>query len=70
MNDQRPRPRAFRLDDAHVVIEPQAEAIPAHTREVPLDEGERQIEIAQQSGMLARWRPSLGTLFWSSLSNT
>jgi putative membrane protein len=67
MNDQRPRPRAFRLDDAQVIREPQADAIPTHAREVPLDEGEREIEIAQQSGMLAHWRPSLGALFWSGV---
>jgi putative membrane protein len=67
MSDQRPRPRAFRLDDAQVVIEPQAESIPALTREAPLDESEREIEIAQQSGMLSRSRPSLGALFWSAV---
>jgi putative membrane protein len=67
MSDQRPRPRAFRLDDAQVVIEPQAESIPALTHEAPLDESEREIEIAQQSGMLSRSRPSLGALFWSAV---
>lgn len=67
MSEIRPRPRAFRLDDAQIVIEPQAEAIPAEVVEVPLDEGEREIETAQQSGMLARWRPGLGALFWSGL---
>jgi len=67
MSEPRPRPRAFRLDDSQVVIEPQAEAIPADANEAPLDEAEREIEIAQQSGMLARWRPSLGALFWSGL---
>ena len=67
MSEPRPRPRAFRLDDSEVVIEPQSEPIPALTHEVTLDEGEREIEIAQQRGMLARWRPSLGALFWSGL---
>jgi putative membrane protein len=67
MSDQRPRPRAFRLDDAQVIIEPEAAPIPTRTREVSLDEGEREIEIAQQSGMLARWRPKLGTLFLSGV---
>jgi putative membrane protein len=67
MTDPRPRPRAFRLDDAQVVIEPQAEPIPTLTRETPIDENEREIEIAQRSGMLARWRPSFGALFWSAL---
>jgi putative membrane protein len=67
MSDQRPRPRAFRLDDAKVVIESQAVPIPALTHEEPLDETEREIEIAQQSGMLSRSRPSLGALFWSAI---
>ena len=67
MNDPRPRPRAFRLDDAQIVIEPQAEPIPVETRAAKLDADEREIEIAQQSGVLARWRPSLGGLFWSGL---
>ncbi len=67
MNDPRPRPRAFRLDDAQVVIEPQAEPIPAETHAPALDPDEREIEIAQQKGMLARWRPGLGALFWSGL---
>jgi putative membrane protein len=67
MNDPRPRPRAFRLDDAQVVIEPQAEPIPIETRAPALDADEREIEIAQQKGILARWRPGLGALFWSGL---
>ena len=67
MNDSRPRPRAFRLDDSQVVIELQAETIPVETRAVALDAAEQEIEIAQQRGMLARWRPSLGALFWSGL---
>src|SRR5450755_2213518 len=67
MSDPRPRPRAFRLDDTEVVIEPRVGPIPTLAREIVLDEDEREIEIAQQSGMLARWRPSLGALFWSGL---
>jgi putative membrane protein len=67
MTDPRPRPRAFRLDDTQVVIEPQTEPIPTLTREAPIDENEREIELAQQNGMLARWRPSFGALFWSAL---
>jgi putative membrane protein len=67
MSDPRPRPRAFRLDDTEVVIEPRAEPIPTLAHEIALDEDEREIEIAQQKGMLARWRPSLGALFWSGL---
>jgi putative membrane protein len=67
MSDPRPRPRAFRLDDAQVVIEPEFEPIPADPHAAPLDEDEREIEIAQQQGMLTRWRPSLGALFWSGL---
>src|ERR1700761_3622607 len=67
MSELRPRPRAFRLDDSEVVIEPQHEPIPASPPPVVLDEEEREIEIAQQSGVLARWRPSLAALFWSGL---
>ena len=67
MSDPRPRPRAFRLDDTEVVIEPRVGPIPTLAREIVLDEDEREIEIAQQKGMLARWRPSLGSLFWSGL---
>ena len=79
--DNRPRPRAFRLDDARVaivdpatptkiasvLIEPQAALIPDRTREAPIEESEREIEEAQRAGMLARWRPKLSTLFWSGL---
>jgi putative membrane protein len=67
MNEPRPRPRAFRLDDAQAIIEPQFEEIPAAAHEIKLGEGEREIEIAQQRGMLARWRPSLGAVLWASL---
>src|ERR1700722_2538463 len=67
MSDPRPRPRAFRLDDTEVVMEPRVGPIPTLAREIALDEDEREIEIAQQKGMLARWRPSLGALFWSGL---
>jgi putative membrane protein len=67
MSERRPRPRAFRLDDAQIVIEPEAQPIPAFTPDPGIDEGEREIEIAQRSGMLARWRPSLTGLFWSGL---
>jgi putative membrane protein len=79
--DNRPRPRAFRLDDARVaiadpnaparaadvLIEPQTGAIPDHSREPPIEESEKEIEEAQRLGMLARWRPKLSTLFWSGL---
>jgi putative membrane protein len=79
--DNRPRPRAFRLDDsrvaivdpaaptkiASVLIEPQAAPIPDRTRVPPIEESEREIEEAQRAGMLARWRPKLSTLFWSGL---
>ncbi len=67
MSEPRPRPRAFRLDDSEVVIEPQFEPIPSGVNAAPIDEDEREIEIAQQRGVLARWRPSLGALFWSGL---
>jgi putative membrane protein len=67
MSEPRPRPRAFRLDDSQVVIEPQFEPIPSGLSAAPIDEDEREIEIAQARGVLARWRPSLGALFWSGL---
>ena len=67
MNGERPRPRAFRLDDALAIIEAQTQPIPPDTRAAPLDEEEREIEIAQNSGLRARWRPSLATLLWSGL---
>ena len=34
----------------------------------PLDEGEREIEVAQAAGVARRWRPSLATLLWSGLA--
>ena len=71
----RPRPRAFRLDDESVALDdvrappsPKAEVrletapIPADTRSAPIDEGEQQIEAAQRSGVAKPWRPSLGAL--------
>jgi len=67
MSEPRPRPRAFRLDDAEVVIEPQSEPIPAEAAGAAIDEDEREIEIAQQRGLSARWRPRLGTLLGSGL---
>ncbi len=78
MSDQRPRPRAFRLDDAGVVYddrpateppkaEVRTETAPIPNRPEPLDEGERQIEVAQQSGLARRWRPSLAAVIWTGL---
>ena len=79
MSDYRPRPRAFRLDDSGVAYDdrptaqaPRAEVrsetapIPDHAPE-PLDEGERELEAAQASGMARRWRPTLATLIWTGL---
>src|SRR5581483_5885178 len=66
-SDPRPRPRAVRLDDTGIVIEPQIEPIRSTPVATPIDEDEREIEIAQERGVLARWRPSLGALFWSGL---
>ena len=77
MSDQRPRPRAFRLDQSGLAEEPRvAEAprpevlnetapIPAFAREP--DEGEREIEAAQAAGVAKPWRPSLATLVWTGL---
>jgi len=78
---ERPRPRAFRLDDPTVVIaepgasrrsgtvliEPQHEPVPSDAHPALIDESEAQIEEAQRSGMLARWRPKISTLFWIGL---
>jgi putative membrane protein len=75
MTEHRPRPRAFRLDDERVavddapaplapsaVIRSDATPIPASTRAGALDEGERQIEAAQNSGLRRRLKPTLGAL--------
>jgi putative membrane protein len=75
MTEHRPRPRAFRLDDQRValddapapvaptaVIRSEATPIPDSTRAEPLDETERQIEAAQNSGLRSRWRPTLGAV--------
>ena len=71
MSDYRPRPRAFRLDDAGVAYDdrpaaaaPKAEVrtqtapIPEKAEPEPLDEGERAIE----ESVSRRWRPTLATL--------
>ena len=80
MSEQRPRPRAFRLDDQGVayddapaavaptaIIRSETKPIPVSARADPLDEGEREIETAQRSGMLRRWRLNFSTLLWSGL---
>ena len=80
MSEQRPRPRAFRLDDQGVayddapaaiaptaIIRSETKPIPVSTRGDPIDEGEREIEAAQRSGMLRRWRLNFSTLLWSGL---
>jgi putative membrane protein len=80
MSEHRPRPRAFRLDDQTIavddapapiapsaVIRTETTPIPVSTKPEPLDEGERQIEEAQSSGLARRWRPTLGALVWSGL---
>ena len=72
MSEQRPRPRAFRLDDERIalddapaplapsaVIRTQAEPIPDSAQAPALDEDEREIEAAQKAGLLRRWRLSL-----------
>jgi putative membrane protein len=78
---ERPRPRAFRLDDpqiliaepgapkrgAAVLIELQGAPIPTEARPAPIDKAERQIEEAQKSGILARWRLKFSTLLWIGL---
>ncbi len=80
MNDKRPRPRAFRLDDAEValdsglaragasvIIQSQDAAIVDRAKMPPLDLAEQATETAQKRGLLARWRPNLGALVWSGL---
>jgi putative membrane protein len=75
MTERGPRPRAFRLDDQRIalddapapiaptaVIRSDPTPIPASTRPEPIDETERQIETAQNSGLRKRWRPTLGAL--------
>ncbi len=80
MNDRPPRPRAFRLDDARIavddgpapvapaaVIQSQHDPIPSATTAPEIDEAEREIEVAQKSGLLSRWRFSLPGVLWSGL---
>jgi putative membrane protein len=79
MSDRPPRPRAFRLDDRRIAVDDApAPAAPAATirsqsgpipeASEPIDETERDIEAAQRTGMLARWRPRFSTLVWAGLS--
>jgi len=81
MNPRPPRPRAFRLDDARVavddarkppapavIIQSQHEPIPPMTSTAPIDEAELEVEAAQKSGLLSRWRFSLGSLLWSGVA--
>ena len=68
-SDQRPRPRAFRLDevrpeDPRVAIEPQPDAF---EREGVIEPEEAAIEAAQKRGIMARRGLSWGGLFWSAL---
>jgi putative membrane protein len=80
MSDQRPRPRAFRLDSEDVAyddkpaaaapkaaVRSETKPIPERTQPDPLDEAEREIEAAQEAGVARRWRPSLATLVWTGL---
>ncbi len=81
MNQRPPRPRAFRLDDARVavddapapiapsaIIQSSHEPIPSETAPAPIDEAERQVEAAQKSGLLSRWRFSLGSFLWAGFA--
>jgi putative membrane protein len=78
-----PRPRAFRLDDVRIavddgpaplapsaIIQSQHEPIPPSTGAppAPIDEAERQVEVAQKSGLLSRWRFSLGSILWAGFA--
>jgi putative membrane protein len=81
MRQRPPRPRAFRLDDVRVAVDdgpaPVAPAaivlsqhgpIPSESAPARIDEAERQVEAAQKSGLLSRFRFSLGGLLWSGLA--
>jgi putative membrane protein len=81
MNRRPPRPRAFRLDDARVAvdgapaplapaafIQSQRDPIPAAPAPVAIDKQERQVEAAQKSGLLSRWRFSFAALAWTGLA--
>ena len=68
-SDNKPRPRAFRLDevrpeDPRVAIEPQPDAFEIDTALAP---EEAAIEAAQKRGVMARRGLSWGGLFWSAL---
>jgi putative membrane protein len=80
MSERPPRPRAFRLDDARIavddgpaplapaaVIQSQHDPIPAETRSGPIDEAELEVEAAQKSGLLERWRLSLAGVLWTGV---
>ena len=78
MSEKNPRPRAFRLDDSRIALDDapaplapaafirsQNEPIPAAPE--PIGKAEREIEVAQRAGLLARWRLSFGSLIWTGL---
>lgn len=78
MSENRPRPRAFRLDDARIAVDdapaplaPSAvirtQADPPEPSNDPLNETEREIEVAQRAGLIARWRPSFSGLLATGL---
>jgi putative membrane protein len=80
MTGRPPRPRAFRLDDARVavddgpaplapsaVIQSQHDPIPSTTAPPGIDEAEREVEAAQKSGVLARFRFNLAGVLWTGL---
>jgi putative membrane protein len=81
MSSRPPRPRAFRLDDRRIavddfpapstpaaIIQSQHEPIPALTAPTPIDEAELKVEAAQKSGLLSRWRFSLGSVLWAGVA--
>jgi putative membrane protein len=78
MTEKRPRPRAFRLDDAHVVVDDAparaAASVLIQSQDAPIPESggpsaidpeEQAIESATRGGQ--RWRFSLGALVWWAL---
>ncbi len=80
MTERPPRPRAFRLDDSRIavddgpaplapaaIIQSQHDPIPPTTAAAPIDEAELEVEAAQKSGLLSRWRFSLAGVLWTGL---
>ncbi len=75
MSEQRPRPRAFRLDDERVAVDdapiPSSPTALVRSQSEPissLDPAEREVEAAQGAGVAAPRRLSLSSIAWIGLS--